>query len=512
MSDQSFDEVVVPPCVAPGAPAAVVQAVQQPYESEAFDPEAVRKRYGIDPEQHVWAELSSSSSLYGLLTKYLARHGEKQRSFAPKMGVKKLSTVEEMLGDEEPAKTVNMRCGLGLTRLQHTLDDGSLVAVKALHQRRGPIVGGRSGAETWENLVVFVEGSENGDKLKAFLEAVVNSEAEASSSEHTVYRWQVDCEYWKHAATKTSRSMESVVLPLRQKQAIVDDLDSFLSKETFRFYTNHGIPYKRSYLFFGVPGAGKTSLLTAIAGKYRRNLCIMQPTHPKMTDDSLSEAIKEAPGRSIIVLEDVDALFEGRESKNSKTNVSFSGLLNALDGIGNPDGQIFVLTTNFRENLDSALIRNGRVDMHVEFTNATSEQMEKLFLQFYPTPADAQLAQKFRETVNKALGDKAVNMAALQHFFIKQMRKTAAEAIDAVPAILDDLKEKAVAPKPSDDPTQQEGSDSSSPSALQAVGARSTEDVAASSGPAPAGQPASSGNVVHVHVYNAAQTPAKDAT
>ena len=53
--------------------------------------------------------------------------------------------------------------------------------------------------------------------------------------------------------------MESVVLPLRQKQAIVDDLDSFLSKETFRFYTNHGIPYKRSYLFFGVPGAGKTS-------------------------------------------------------------------------------------------------------------------------------------------------------------------------------------------------------------------------------------------------------------
>ena len=139
--------------------------------------------------------------------------------------------------------------------------------------------------------------------------------------------------------------MDSVVLPSRQKQAIVEDLDSFLSKDTFHFYTNHGIPYKRSYLFFGVPGAGKTSLLTAIAGKYRRNLCIMQPTHPKMTDDSLSEAIKEAPSRSIIVLEDVDALFEGRESKNSKTNVSFSGLLNALDGIGNPDGQIFVLTT-----------------------------------------------------------------------------------------------------------------------------------------------------------------------
>jgi chaperone BCS1 len=505
MSDQSFDEVVVPPCVAPGAPA----AVPQPFESEAFDPDAVRKRYDIDPEQHVWAEVRRDEALYGLLTMYLARHGEKQRSFAPKISVKKLSTVEEMLGDEEPAKMVNMRCGLGLTRLQHTLDDGSLVAVKALHQRRGPIVGGRNGAETWENMVVFVEGSESGDRLKAFLETVVNSEAEASSSEYSVYRWQVDCEYWRHAATKTSRSMDSVVLPSHQKEAIVDDLNSFLSKETFRFYTNHGIPYKRSYLFYGVPGAGKTSLLTAIAGKYRRNLCIMQPTHPKMTDDSLSEAIKEAPSRSIIVLEDVDALFEGRESKNGKTNVSFSGLLNALDGIGNPDGQIFVLTTNFRENLDSALIRNGRVDMHVEFTNATPEQMEKLFLQFYPTPADAHLAGKFRESVLKALGDKPVNMAALQHFFIKQMRKTAAEAIDAVPAILDDLKEKAVAPKPSDEPartgSREEGS--ASKTDVDGDGGR----CGASSSVA-AGQPASSSNVVHVHVYNAAQTPAKDAT
>ena len=64
-------------------------------------------------------------------------------------------------------------------------------------------------------------------------------------------------------------------------------------------------------------------------------------------------------------------------------NISFSGLLNALDVVSNPDGQIFVLTTNFRENLDSALIRNCRVDLHVHFSHATSEQIEQLFLQFY---------------------------------------------------------------------------------------------------------------------------------
>ena len=156
-----------------------------------------------------------------------------------------------------------------------------------------------------------------------------------------------------------------LLLPRRKS---IEDLNAFLFRDTFEFYTNHRIPYNRSYLFYGVPGAGKTSVLTAIAGKYCRNLCIMQPTDPRFTDDALAEAIKEAPSRSIIVLEDVDALFDkNREAKNAKMTISFSGLLNALDGIGNPDGQIFVVTTNFRDNLDPALIRNGRVDMHLEF-------------------------------------------------------------------------------------------------------------------------------------------------
>lgn len=490
MSDQSYDEIQVVPQVA-----TTTVNQRQPYETEAFDVEDVRKRYGIDPDQHVWAEVKCGDTLYGLLTVYLARHGAAQRSYAPKMGVKKLSAVEEILEHEEPANTINLRCGLGMTKLEHVLEDGSTVRVKALHQRRGPIVSaGSCGPVTWQNLIVFVEGPEKAQALKAFLEAVVNSEAQASMNEYTVYRWHVENEYWRHAATKTSRSLDSVVLPEQQKSSLVEDLDSFLNQETFRFYMDHGIPYKRSYLFYGVPGAGKTSLLTAIAGKYRRNLCIMQPTHPKMTDDSLAEAIKEAPSRSIIVLEDVDALFEGRENKN-KTNVSFSGLLNALDGIGNPDGQIFVLTTNFRENLDSALIRNGRVDMHVEFKHATPEQMEKIFLQFYP--ADQNLAGAFSKAVQEALGDRPVNMAALQHFFIRQMRKSASQAIAEVPCIVDDLNEKAVPATPC---TQ--AANVSAPAATETTSAEGSGKAGAGGGQAAASiSPGGGQSHVHVHVY-----------
>jgi len=159
---------------------------------------------------------------------------------------------------------------------------------------------------------------------------------------------------------------------------------------------------KRSYLFYGVPGAGKTSLLTALAGKYSRNLCILQPTDHRFTDHTLSEAIRQAPANSILVLEDVDALFgRDREASSGKAPLTFSGLLNALDGIGNPDGQIFVLTTNHRERLDPALIRNGRVDMHVEFSHANSEQIEMIFQQFYPKEPP-ELSGKDREVSTNA--------------------------------------------------------------------------------------------------------------
>ena len=470
------------------------------FESECFDAEAMRARYGIDAAKHCWAEVAKRSRLYHQLTAFLGAHGEQPQSFAPKVGVQRLSEIEELVGTAPKAMTVALNCGLGLVKLRHTFADGREVVVKALHQRRGPIVGGNCGAETWENLVVFVEGADNRDALKAFLEYIANRGEEDTPDTYNIYRWHVEHEYWKHAGQKTSRHIDSVVLPAETKDKVIGDLNSFLSKESFHFYSKHGIPYKRSYLFYGVPGAGKTSLLTAIAGKYKRNLCIMQPTDPKVTDDALAEAIKEAPSRSIIVLEDVDALFDkNRDTKNPKMNISFSGLLNALDGVSNPDGQIFVLTTNFRENLDSALIRNGRVDQHVQFSHATAEQIEQLFLQFYSE--DPTLAKPFREAVLQELGDKPVNMAALQHFFIREMRTPARDVTARVHSIVEDLNEKNAS-------AAAEESVKKEKDAKEAEKKEQDATVTAAASSCKAAGTAASQNVVHVHVHTAVATPA----
>jgi len=218
--------------------------------------------------------------------------------------------------------------------------------------------------------------------------------------------------------------MESVVLPSSVKETLLNDLEEFTSKETSDWYHFHGIPYKRSYLFHGPPGSGKSSFIHAMAGLIRRNVYYLQPAHPEFTDDNLRNAIIHADKNSIIVMEDIDALFdENRNSKSEKCPLTFSGLLNALDGLTNIDGHIFVLTTNYIERLDPALIRDGRVDYRIEFPCANREQMVQMFLKFYP--GEVKYANKFGDVVIEVLDGGTVCMASLQNHFIKHRNSTA---------------------------------------------------------------------------------------
>jgi len=283
------------------------------------------------------------------------------------------------------------------------------------------------GPKMYKSLVLIAPGRNKVNILQNFVTALLKEADRTEEHKFTCYRWHVQYQYWRNEETTVARPVESVVLPDDTKRKILDDLDDFVAPGTRNWYHDHGIPYKRSYLLYGVPGAGKTSLIQAIAGRYKRNLAILQPSHPDMTDDSLKAAVQRVPHKSIIVLEDVDALFaEGRSKANgNKSSLTFSGVLNALDGVGGCAGQIFVLTTNHRERLDPALIRNGRVDLHIEFTHAGKEQMRGLFLAFY-NGADESLADNFANGLTELLGDAKVSAAQLQHYFIV-MRKESAE-------------------------------------------------------------------------------------
>jgi chaperone BCS1 len=78
--------------------------------------------------------------------------------------------------------------------------------------------------------------------------------------------------------------------------------------------------------------------------------------------------------------------------KNNRNNqgISLSGLLNAIDGVASHEGRVLVMTSNFPGKLDDALIRPGRIDIRIDFTNATRSQMSELFTRMYSPDTSAQ--------------------------------------------------------------------------------------------------------------------------
>lgn len=184
---------------------------------------------------------------------------------------------------------------------------------------------------------------------------------------------------------RRKRTLDSVILAGKLKENLVDDVKDFLRSSSW--YYDRGIPYRRGYLLYGPPGSGKSSIIQALCGELDYNICILNLSEATLTDDRLNHLMNHVPERSILLLEDIDAAFNERKQAGEEqgyfSGVTFSGLLNALDGVASADERLIFMTTNHPEKLDPALIRPGRVDYKVLIDNATEGQVREMFLRFY---------------------------------------------------------------------------------------------------------------------------------
>ncbi|KAI9748993.1 MAG: hypothetical protein M1815_002836 [Lichina confinis] len=185
---------------------------------------------------------------------------------------------------------------------------------------------------------------------------------------------------------RRKRPLESVILDRGVKETIVEDVKDFLGSGTW--YHDRGIPYRRGYLLHGPPGSGKSSFIQALAGELDHNISLLNLSERGLTDDRLGHLLTNMPARTIVLLEDVDAAFANRRVQTDGhgyrgANVTFSGLLNALDGVASAEERLIFLTTNHAERLDEALIRPGRVDMTVRLGEPSRWQVEQLWDRFY---------------------------------------------------------------------------------------------------------------------------------
>ncbi len=156
--------------------------------------------------------------------------------------------------------------------------------------------------------------------------------------------------------------------------------------------------------------------MQVLAGEIDQNVCMVTLKDQNLDDQTFNQMLRDAPNGALICLEDVDALFsdDAGASTNkramSKSKLSFSGILNALDGVASHEGHIVIMTTNHREKLDKALIRPGRIDKEVEVKPASKDQMEKMFKFFYNDVKGIELAEKF----SLGLPQHQISMAAMQ--------------------------------------------------------------------------------------------------
>jgi SpoVK/Ycf46/Vps4 family AAA+-type ATPase len=95
----------------------------------------------------------------------------------------------------------------------------------------------------------------------------------------------------------------------------------------------------------------------------------------------------------VFVLEDIDCLFENREAavevgtKSTaprRSTVTLSGLLNVLDGMGSPINVLIIMTTNYADRLDAALLRPGRVDTRFRVEPPSDAQIGVHYNKFFP--------------------------------------------------------------------------------------------------------------------------------
>lgn len=215
---------------------------------------------------------------------------------------------------------------------------------------------------------------------------------------------------------RKKRLLDSVILDEDIKEDIVEDVTDFL--KSGNWYFERGIPYRRGYLLYGPPGSGKTSFIQALAGSLDYNICILNLSEMNLTDDRLNHLMNNIPQRLILLLEDIDAAFTNRTQLKEKgfqgSGVTFSGLLNAIDGVASAEEMITFMTTNHPEKLDPAILRPGRVDYKVLIDNATDYQIGKMFNRFY-TNEDVK-CQRFLKEVEKLQAK--VSTAQLQGLFV----------------------------------------------------------------------------------------------
>jgi hypothetical protein len=243
-------------------------------------------------------------------------------------------------------------------------------------------------------------------------------------------RYTPDFAMWERAALLPRRPAQTVVIDPVVKTRVRDALKTFLVSEAE--YEEQGVPYKFVAMLHGPPGTGKTSTIFALAGEAGIENVYVMSFGSTMTDSNFLQLVHSMSStRSCIVFEDCDTLVVNRKDK---MGMSFTTMLNVLDGYLRPHGMVAFLTTNHLERFDEAMLREGRMDVTVRVPELSAELAAELAARV--AKGCKRLSAEERKAIATAVASKTTNPSKISSFLFMN-RKGDAKAILAALAQAD---------------------------------------------------------------------------
>ena len=256
-----------------------------------------------------------------------------------------------------------------------------------------------------ESLINFV------DEAREYMKNEYEKYKKASNETMCVYYYKKD--YWILLAKSPKRPIDTLYLKEGVRENLVSYVETFFSKETRDTYLSFGIPYKSVNMIYGPPGSGKTSTIKGIASVLDCDIYIL-PISKDMLDHDLVGAFtyinEKEDKQRIIVIEDIDTLFDDRKKGDKDNGITLQAFLNCLDGFTCIEGTMLFLTANKPEILDYALLRSCRIDNKIELGYADKHQTKEIFEKILPDQKES-----FNEFY-KSINHKEFTIAMLQEF------------------------------------------------------------------------------------------------
>jgi chaperone BCS1 len=238
--------------------------------------------------------------------------------------------------------------------------------------------------------------------LKSYLPQILE-EAKAAKSMNRTIRihtmdtnnpWSSQVSKWSGVNLDHPASFDTLAMESNMKEMVMKDLKTFVSRRDY--YRKVGKAWKRGYLLYGPPGTGKSSLIAAMANYLNFDIYDLELTDIKRNSE-LRQLLVKTANRSILVVEDIDCTIElqnrvtassdpPKKDKDAREErlVTLSGFLNFIDGLWSScgDERIIVFTTNHKEKLDPALLRPGRMDLHIHMSYCTPCTFKQLAINY----------------------------------------------------------------------------------------------------------------------------------